>query len=158
MFNWCWIATAVSIRAYYEPATKWTLCVLANAKFPRRDCCNNPEACNESGRLSEALCEVGHLGEFLEHVLRPDEIRDQINACNPVCCYVHRGSDIWHVCAIVGYRFESADPASMHVMIKDPAHGDDEREYPYDGFLKGYEYGGVWKYTCTCDRRGKRCE
>jgi hypothetical protein len=61
--NWCWAAVAASVAQYYDPGTRWTQCLVANAQWFRTDCCGGGAAgpCNEYGWLDRALGAVGHL-------------------------------------------------------------------------------------------------
>src|ERR1700719_1931391 len=60
--NWCWAAVATSVALFYQPAGKWTQCVVANSALGRKDCCRKGAGgtCNVIGHLQNSLTVVGH--------------------------------------------------------------------------------------------------
>lgn len=69
---WCWDAASVSVAKFYDPATAWTQCSLANAELNRNDCCVPAGAvspCNQGRWPDTALQRIGRLNQRLNNAL-----------------------------------------------------------------------------------------
>src|SRR5688572_7905789 len=56
--QWCWAAVASSISKFYDSASAWTQCSVANAQLAKNVCCDPQAAqgeCNKQSRLDQAL-------------------------------------------------------------------------------------------------------
>ncbi len=60
--NWCWAAVATSVSHFFNPASTWTQCAVANGELNRNDCCGSGASgpCNVYGFLGSSLTRVGH--------------------------------------------------------------------------------------------------
>jgi len=83
--NWCWAAVAVSVAAFYSPATPWTQCALADAALQRDDCCGDGASglCNVPWYLERSLAGVGRLNSLTHSALSFVAVMDEIDAGNP---------------------------------------------------------------------------
>src|SRR5262245_14781621 len=55
--EWCWSANAVSVNQYFESASHWQQCTLANAALKQTTCCVDGATanCNQQWYLDQAL-------------------------------------------------------------------------------------------------------
>ncbi len=84
--EWCWLATTVSITLYYDPASTWTQCLLANKELGQTTCCVNGSstACNVPGYPILALTTTGHFASMLLKPPPLQTIMNEIEAGHPV--------------------------------------------------------------------------
>ncbi|MEA3037766.1 MAG: hypothetical protein QOE79_279 [Sphingomonadales bacterium] len=136
--NWCWAATTVSVRSYYDHVPPEPQCAFAST-LVGWDCC--PPG-NDGGpndilwALDDAL--GSHLAQALPRALTFDEIVGEIAARRPICCHVTIGAG--HFNAIVGYH-----SATREIDVADPLYGPHDN-VPYDQFCSNYR-GARWDYT-----------
>lgn len=59
--NWCWAACAAATARYFDAATEWTQCEVANEELGHRHCCDDPvpRTCDVYGYLERALHVIG---------------------------------------------------------------------------------------------------
>jgi hypothetical protein len=91
--NWCWAATAVSVAAFYDPATAWTQCALANAELGRDDCCDDGERCDVPWYLDIALQRVGRLREWSASPATIEEVAAEVESGNRSARWSHGPMD-----------------------------------------------------------------
>lgn len=145
--NWCWAATAVSIRRYYQPASPLTQCALVCQTIGRNDCCNNPPvvACNVAGDLGLVLQALGHLQATVARPATLVEIAAQIAALRPLAVRVAWWNGGAHFMACTGYFLTIG--GLCYLQIQDPWFG--TSLVPLAVFpLLYWGRSGVWTHTC----------
>lgn len=86
--KWCWAAVASGVAGYFDNATTWTQCAVANACLGRADCCPNNANCNQAGELQAALAATGNLAAYAEGTQSLADLRAQISAGRPLGVYI----------------------------------------------------------------------
>lgn len=123
--NWCWAATGVSVRVYYQPASPLTQCVLVCATLGRNDCCNNLQVaahpCNVTGDLGAVLQTLAHLQATVARPATLAEIAVQIAALRPLALRVGWVNGGGHAMACTGYFL--ALNGLYYLQIQDPWFG-----------------------------------
>jgi hypothetical protein len=150
--NWCWAALASSVSAFYDQASQFAQCCIANLELMRNDCCDVP--ChtdnvdfNQSHEPGSALNRVMCLErEVRNQIATRQEVQQEIGAGRPVCLRTvwtkGSGKGGAHALAIVGY---SADQDMLS--LEDPWFGP-THEISYDRFCTDYQgLGGHWTDT-----------
>ena len=84
--NWCWAATSVSIAKFYDPATTWTQCAMANGQLSRTDCCGAGASgpCNVYGYLDGSLQRCGHLDHWASGTVPYAGVSGEMQAGRPL--------------------------------------------------------------------------
>ena len=141
-------AVSVSVNRYFSPATKMTQCQVALAVTGKKDCCGNPEDCNDAGDLEVALTAVNHFEEMLVGALSFDDIRSEIDACRPVCARIGWRNGGGHFVILTGYRLLAT--GKQLVEVADPFFADSIMSYRH--FVNAYGSaaqpgGGQWTHT-----------
>ena len=139
--NWCWAATSTSIAQYYDPATTWTQCTVANGELSRNDCCGGGASgpCNQANTLDTALSRVGHLDHMVSGTVGRDDIKNEIVAGRPVCARTAWSGGGAHFVAIAG--FIEGDLIEVHDPISGVSNVD------YDVFVTSYQGSGSWTHS-----------
>jgi Papain-like cysteine protease AvrRpt2 len=139
--NWCWAATSTSIAQYYDPATTWTQCTVANGELSRNDCCGGGASgpCNQTNTLDTALSRVGHLDHMVSGTVSRDGIKNEIVAGRPVCARTAWSGGGAHFVAIAG--FIEGDLIEVHDPISGVSNVD------YDVFVTSYQGSGSWTHS-----------
>ncbi|MBW8804287.1 MAG: hypothetical protein JF587_10590 [Catenulisporales bacterium] len=144
--NWCWDAATVSVAKYYEPASTWTQCGLANITFTRNDCCvvaGQASPCNWGQWPDGPLRTVKHLNQIVNNALTPVQLGAQIAKSAPVLCNIAWPGGGGH---IVGLRGRSLVNGVEHVSVGDPWTGD--ADWTYSAFQNNYaNAGGIWNVS-----------
>ncbi|MFF5710566.1 MULTISPECIES: papain-like cysteine protease family protein [Streptomyces] len=147
--NWCWAATAMSVSHFYDAASPWIQCILADDEFGSTDCCadGSTPACNRPWYLFSALKRVGHNGQVEEGVASALEF--EIAARRPVVTKIVWSGGGSHFPLISGYAdiVVSLNPFTLerYLYIQDPWYG--QSFIPYNTFRMSYQ--GVGKWTVT---------
>lgn len=129
--RWCWAAVAVLVaRAFYED--QWRQCDVANKVLQRGDCCLNNPVCNNLEELDRALDAVGHFNGQEGVPAELQDVKDSIDAGNPVCARVDLGGGLYHFVMIYDYSGDD-------LFIGDPGY--DDARVPYK------EYKQQWMDT-----------
>ena len=143
--NWCWAVVTASIASYYDQATTWSQCALANRALQQSNCCANgrTSACNQPWYLDTALQLTGHLAQALDGTVPFSKLQNQIGGSRPVAARIAwlDGSAVGHFVVIYGYSTEGG-PA---VSVRDSLYGD--ASYPLDNFTSNYKNLGYWSAT-----------
>jgi hypothetical protein len=139
--NWCWAATSASIAQYYDPATTWTQCAVANGELGRNDCCGAgaPGPCNKTNVLDAPLKRVGHFNNMVGGTTTRDTLQQQLRAGRPVCARTAWSGGGAHFVAITGYA-----PGDL-IEVDDPISG--VSDVDYDVFTTSYLGSGSWTHT-----------
>ncbi|MCK1542564.1 hypothetical protein IVB12_11550 [Bradyrhizobium sp. 179] len=146
---WCWAAVASSVSGFYDEASPFTQCLIANLVLDRQDCCDF--ACGVPNlqfdvphTLGSPLNQVCCLGKLaLDHRATRMEVLQEINAGRPLCVRTvwsrGAGGGGAHFLAIVGYL-----PDTDSLILEDPFYGPTP-EINYDRFCTLYQDArGVW--------------
>ena len=144
--SWCWAATTVSITRYYDPATTWTQCTLANHVFSQTTCCTDGSSpqCNRGSDPGADLDTVSRLASKSNRPATFATIMREITASRPIAMTIQwNGSGFQHVPIIDGYdNFNSAAPT---IDIKDPWFGASTQDF--NSFPNAYQGGATWLET-----------
>ena len=89
--NWCWSAVSTSVSQFYNPASAWTQCTLANAELEQTGCCadGSTPLCNKDWYLDRALTRTGNLQSWVGNPVALSDVEHEVNAGRPVGC-AHR--------------------------------------------------------------------
>ena len=149
---WCWDATSVSVAKFYDPATMWTQCTLANAELNRNDCCVAPGAvspCNQGRWPDTALQRIGHLNERLNNALTTAQLGAEIAKSAPVVVNIAWQGGGGHIVALRG---RSLRDGAEWVKVADPWEGNSEILVSYDEFRNRYQGTGTWNVSYKTKR------
>jgi len=137
---WCWAAVATSVSLFYDSASNWTQCLVANGELGRTDCCQSGGAnprCNDTGIYVSSLQLVGHFDHEVNSPVTFAEIQGEVDASRPLCAGIVWSGGMGHFVAIVGYFV----PGEW-IEVKDP-DGTITR-MPYATFQTSYQGSGTW--------------
>ena len=139
--NWCWAATSVSVAQYYNPATTWTQCTVANGEWGRSDCCGTGASgpCNQPNVLDSPLRRVGNFSRMTSGTTDRGTIQSEIRAGRPLCARTAWSGGGAHFVAITGFA------ANDIIEIDDPIFG--VSDVDYDVFVSSYQGTGSWTHS-----------
>lgn len=145
--NWCWAATASSIRRFYVAGSDWRQCDVANAVLHRTDCCDfacdHPNvAFNMTNTLASPLNRVRCLAAQTFSPPTFDVLNSELGAGHPVGArFAWQGGGA-HFVVIVG---TSSDE---RIAIKDSFYEPDGiSSIAYSQFKHSYKYQqGSWTH------------
>lgn len=146
--NWCWAAVSSAVAHFYDPATTWTQCAVANAELGRTDCCGAGAAgaCNVAWFLNSALTRVGHLAAFSGGTLTFAVVQAEINAGRPVCARIGWSGGGGHFVALTcWYRNLLTDSQLVRVDDPWPAYG--RSTWAFATFGTAYQGTGSWTHS-----------
>jgi hypothetical protein len=140
--NWCWAAVATSVALFYDPASTWTQCTVANTELGRADCCGAGAsgACNVYGFLDTSLTTVGHLDHFTGSSSTFAAVQAEIDAGRPLCARTAWSGGGAHFLAIIGYRI-----LQEMLAVDDPWYG--KSDVSYATFGSSYQGSGSWTHS-----------
>ncbi len=149
---WCWVATAASVGAYYEPTLAWEQCFWVDDAFGLNICCTagSTPACNRPGNVGQTLIRMDHLARVEEGPAWA--LENEIAARRPIAVMIRWRNGSHHFPLISGYLdvVTSVEPyvVTRHLYIHDPWYG---RSFlPYHTFRTAYQGEGHWWYSyCT---------
>jgi hypothetical protein len=144
--NWCWAAVSSSVSRFYDMASTWDQCKVANSALSRNDCCGAGAAnlCNIRWCLAAALTATGNLrGQMLRRSLTFAEIRAEIARNSPVGSRVEWRGGGGHFQAIVGWLV--GHEGTEYIDVSDPAFGD--TQIAYSEFVAFYRSSGEWTHS-----------
>jgi hypothetical protein len=147
---WCWDAATVSVAAFYDPATTWTQCKLANAELGRNDCCvgaGQVSPCNQGRWPDTALQRIGHLNQRLNSALTSVQLGAELAKSAPVVANIAWAGGGGHIVALRG---RSLVGGVQHVSVADPWYGDSD--WTYDAFQNRYQGNGTWNVSYQTQR------
>jgi hypothetical protein len=141
--NWCWAAVSTSVALYYDAASTWTQCTVANGELSRTDCCGTgaSTSCNVYGYLNTALTRVGHLDRMDSSVASFQAVDDEIDAGRPIGIRVAWSGGGAHFLAVIGYLEDDTN----YVAVDDPIYG--KSDLTYDTLKTSYQGSGSWTHT-----------
>jgi hypothetical protein len=142
--NWCWCATSLSVRRYYDPTTSLSQCQAANTILPRTDACTDPTNANVNKPwfLDDALSDLGNLREsIVTGSLAWDATKSEINTGHPLGCRTAWSGGGAHFICIEGYL----DDTTKMVAVDDPIYG--QSDVTLTAFLTMYQGSGTWTHS-----------
>ena len=150
--NWCWAAVAVSVARFYDEATPWTQCRMADAELGRSDCCveGASSACNVPGSLHTSLARTGHLDHWTAASVTFPGVSAEVHLGNPLGARIAWEEGGAHFVAIFGYTDGDGSTAAGFVSVGDPWYGNSDVSYPE--FCKRYRGSGTWTHSYICQR------
>src|SRR5262245_55532768 len=140
--NWCWAAVSTSVALFYNPASTWTQCAVANGELGRNDCCGTGASgpCNVYGFLGSSLTRVGHLDHQTGSTSTFAQVQSEVNGGRPLCVRTAWSGGGAHFLAIIGYRI-----LSNILAVDDPWYG--KSDVSYSTFLTAYQGTGSWTHS-----------
>ena len=145
--NWCWAATSASVASYFEPATNWTQCAIADAEVGPADCCGagaGGETCNKPWFLDTALDRVGHFRQFSGGALSTTQVGVELASSTPVGVRIGWNGGGGHFVIVRG-RFRD-DNGVEYVSVSDPWGGVNS-DVTYNAFRNNYLGAGTWTHS-----------
>jgi hypothetical protein len=139
--NWCWAAVAASTAVFYNAATTWTQCGVANSLLSFSDCCGRggPGHCNVGAKVTGALSAVGHFDSWQNGTLTYAQIAAQIDANRPPAIRIVWSGGGAHFISVIGYLAESS---SEFVAVDDPFFG--PSDISVAALTSSYQTTGSW--------------
>lgn len=142
--NWCWCATSLSVRRYYDPTTTLSQCQAANTILPRTDACTDPTNANvnKPWYLDDALSDLGNLREsIVSGSLAWDATKSEIDTGHPLGCRTAWSGGGAHFICVEGYL----DDTTKMVAVDDPIYG--QSDVTLNTFLTMYQGTGTWTHS-----------
>jgi hypothetical protein len=139
---WCWDASTVSIAKYYDAASTWTQCTLANNVLNRKDCCvaaGQVSPGNQGQWPDAALQLVKHFNQRQNNALSSVQLGAEMTKSAPVVVNIAWAGGGGHIVALRG---RSTSGGVEHVSVGDPWYGDSD--VTYDAFVNRYQGSGSW--------------
>lgn len=143
--NWCWSAVSTSISHFYNPASAWTQCSLANAELGETTCCadGSTSQCNRDWYLDRALTRTGNLQSWVGNPVTLSDVEHELNAGRPVGVRIGWAGGGGHFIVLDGYSDPGTGPGFLNV--QDPIFG--RTRMPYSAFRNTYHGDGTWTHT-----------
>ena len=140
--NWCWAAVSTSVALFYNPASTWTQCAVANGELNRNDCCGAGAAgaCNVYGFLGSSLTRVGHLDHQTGSTATFAQVQTEVNNGRPLCIRTAWSGGGAHFLAIIGFRI-----LNNMLAVDDPWYG--KSDVSYTTFTTAYQGTGSWTHS-----------
>jgi len=139
--NWCWAATSTSVAHYYDPASTWTQCEVANGEKGQTTCCVNGSSalCNAYGTLDTSLNRVGHFDHMAVGTISFGDVTRQMRLGRPVCARIAWSGGGAHFMAIIGSL------GGDLYAVDDPIYG--KSDVSEATFKTAYHSTGTWTHT-----------
>jgi hypothetical protein len=117
--NWCWAAVSTSVAHFYDCASPWTQCTVANGETGRTDCCGSGAAgaCNIYGTLDTSLARVGHFNHMVNGSITRGSVETEIIAGRPIGVRTAWSGGGAHFLAIIGALVND------YYAVDDPIYG-----------------------------------
>lgn len=146
--NWCWAGVSAAVAAYYDAATAWTQCAIADAELGRSDCCGAGASgpCNVPWYLNTALTRVGHLAAFTNGTLTFATVQSEINAGRPVCVRIGWSGGGGHFVALTCW-YRNLLSGTQSVRVDDPWPGYGRSVWLFSSFSTAYQGSGSWTHS-----------
>lgn len=148
--NWCWVAVAVSVAKFFNPAISIRQCDLATVVLRstghlarKHDCCNAPDTCDQVHKLQDALTEVGHLRRHGPR-LPVSDVRREIHGGRPVACRV-AGVASGHF--VIVDDLDDTDPMDPDLRVVDPEDPANPAIIAASDFCRNYKQWGGCTHT-----------
>jgi hypothetical protein len=142
--QWCWAACTTSVAAFFDAASRWTQCRLADAAHGQTACCRDgaTDACNRPWYLDRALERTGNLAGKTGGAAAWETVREEIDAGRPVGVRIGWRGGGGHFVLITGYRAVIRQP---RVHVEDPWTG--ASELTLGDLAARYQGTGAWTHT-----------
>lgn len=142
--NWCWCAVSVSVSHYFDTASAWTQCAMANDQLNQAACCQDgsSDQCNQPYTLDTALARTGNLDHVQDGTIPQADLENEINAGRPVSCRIAWSDGGAHFVTVDGYAQTSTDDL---LSVRDPWYGPTPTHYAT--LVSGYQTRGTWTTT-----------
>jgi hypothetical protein len=143
--NWCWAAVSSSVSSFYNAASAWSQCLIANSAFSRNDCCAGGASttCNQQFYLERALSITQNLKSFLQRSITFAEIQAEIGLRAPVGTRVLWNGGGGHFQAICGWL---VGPSGVqYIDVTDPIYLN--TQIPFASFASSYQSGATWTHS-----------
>jgi hypothetical protein len=140
--EWCWAASTASITLFYNPASTWTQCSLANRAFGQTTCCTDggTAACNQPWYPDQALTITGHLASTSNGKPTLATVINEINAGHPISVNIQWTGGGGHNPVVDGY--DCSQPTGATIDLQDPWYGHSVQEF--GSFPASYQGGARW--------------
>lgn len=140
--NWCWAATAASVSRFYDPASTWTQCRIANGQTGRTDCCGSGAsgACNIYGFLDDALTRTGNFSRVKGGTSSFQQVENEIVAGRPHGIRVAWSGGGAHFVCATGVQDND------FVWVSDCGSGTTSL-VNYDTLVNSYSGSGSWTHS-----------
>lgn len=141
--QWCWAACSSGVSHFYDGASTWTQCRVANAEMGQKTCCADGSTgqCNKPWYLDRALARTGNKAAAPGGTVPIASIRAQIDAGHPVGARVGWAGGGGHFVVISG----CLDDATGVLEVRDPIYG--TSEISIASFASSYQGSGSWTHT-----------
>jgi hypothetical protein len=143
--NWCWAATSTSVSHYFEQASSWTQCKVADATLQANDCCGGGANghCNIPYYLDDALATTGNFLAFVPGKQALTEVQKEIAAGRPLCIRVGWVGDGGHFLSIIGWMVAAS--GITYFTLADPIYG--VSTVTMDTLDGTYQGSGEWSHS-----------
>lgn len=135
--SWCWAACASAVARYFDPASGWAQCRVAEATLGVGSCCQVPIPCDRTAWVLHALEATGNFAARHVGPVAWDALIGELEAGRPVVARIR--NDVSHFVVIDGYRRYRA------VRVRDPLT-ESSLMVGWRRMRKNYR-GGVWSHT-----------
>jgi hypothetical protein len=141
--EWCWAACSTSVSHFYDAASAWTQCDVANAELAQTGCCEDGSsgACNQPWYLDRALRRTNNFASRHKGPASMAELRSQLDAGRPVGARIGWAGGGGHFVTISG----CLDDATGVLEVRDPIYG--TSEISVANFRSSYQGSGSWTHT-----------
>lgn len=142
--EWCWAAVTSSVDQFFNTASTWTQCLLANNQLQQTTCCSNgsSSSCNCPWYLDRSLTLVNRLRAYLQAVAPMAGVKQEINQNDPLCARIGWSGGGGHFVVLYGY--DDSTPTD-YVLVADPIWG--ISQVPYNSFVSSYRGNGSWTHS-----------
>lgn len=140
--NWCWAAVSTSVAHYFDSASGWTQCAVADGELGRSDCCTPGGAggpCNVYGFLDSSLDRVGHLDHWESGSATMATVSAECDEGRPVGVRTAWSGGGAHFLAIIAHL-----PGDFYG-VDDPIYG--KSDISEATFKTAYQGSGSWTHT-----------
>jgi hypothetical protein len=138
--EWCWAAVTVAVLRHYLPAAVPMQCEFVNRSLQRDDCCA-AGACNEQGRLEEALALGRCLNRWAASRASFEAVQREIKSNRPLCCGISLSGGGGHFVTVSGWAI--TDDRWVFIHDPDAGHG----WVLFDHLQSDYLGRGAWSHT-----------
>jgi hypothetical protein len=137
---WCWAACTTAVSSFYDPASPWTQCGVADATLAMTTCCQGDPDCVRTANVYEALAHTGNLLSRLAAPIGRRRLVRRLRSGQPVVVRVKL--DLGHFLVVDGYRSWGA----RRIRVHDPAYPRTV-ELTIDALRDAYDHHGMWTHT-----------
>ena len=139
--NWCWAGVSKSVASYYDSASTWTQCMIADGEKGQTTCCTDgaSAACNSYGTLDTSLARVGHFDRWVGGAATYGDVLGQMRIGRPVGARTAWSGGGAHFVCIIG-----TVGGDMYA-VDDPISG--KSDVSENAFRTMYLNSGTWTDT-----------